>query len=179
MNTQDSKPARAAAAPTAPARLPVEEQDRVRKPKVRAASTAMATTRSLKEWEGLPESSLTCSDRRPSSAASRSARTSGARPGFRVGSSSTFAGTGSSGMWSGVVAHRQRPGRDLLAVDRRVDGGDLWRAGADRSGGLRAEVVALAALPAGQRGGGAEGPGGGGCGFGGGNRHGEASPLIF
>ena len=52
-------PARAAAAPTAPARLPVEEQERVVKPKARAASTAMATTRSLKECVGLPESSLT------------------------------------------------------------------------------------------------------------------------
>src|SRR5690606_2007820 len=57
--------------------------------------------------------------------------------------------------------------------------GDLQRAETELAGELRAEVVALAALPAGQRGGGAEGPGGGGGGFGGGNRHGEASPLIF
>ena len=41
MNTQERKPARAAAAPTAPARLPVEEQERVVKPKARAASTAI------------------------------------------------------------------------------------------------------------------------------------------
>jgi len=43
MNTQESRPARAAAAATAPARLPVEEHERVVKPKVRAASSAMAT----------------------------------------------------------------------------------------------------------------------------------------
>src|SRR4051812_7626403 len=98
MKTQERSPARAAAAPTAPARLPVEEQDSVVKPKARAASRAQATTRSLKEWVGLAESSLTYSSPvTPSSAASRSARTSGVQPGFRFGRSATVAGTGSSG----------------------------------------------------------------------------------
>ena len=98
MKTQERKPARAAAAPTAPARLPVEEQERVVKPKARAASTAMATTRSLKEWVGLPESSLTCSAPvTPSSRASRSALTSWVKPGLMLGFAATSAGTGSSG----------------------------------------------------------------------------------
>src|SRR5690606_34802638 len=97
-NTQERKPARAAAAPTAPARLPVEEQDRVVKPKARAASRAWATTRSLKEWVGLPESSLTNSPPvTPSSRARLSALTSGVQPGLRFGLPATSAGTGSSG----------------------------------------------------------------------------------
>src|SRR5690349_1562243 len=95
MNTQESRPALAAAAVTAPARLPVEEQDRVWKPKLRAASSAIETTRSLKEWVGLPESSLTCSERSPSSAASLSAFTSLVQPAWRLGLAATSAGTGS------------------------------------------------------------------------------------
>lgn len=99
MNTQERKPARAAAAPTAPARLPVEEQERVVKPKARAASMAWATTRSLKEWVGLPESSLTKSlpGATPISRARLSAWTSLVQPGFRFGLSATSAGTGSRG----------------------------------------------------------------------------------
>lgn len=98
MNTQERKPARAAAAPTAPARLPVEEQERVVNPKARAASTAMATTRSLKECVGLPESSLTYRPPvTPSSRARLSALTSFVKPGLMLGLSATSEGTGSSG----------------------------------------------------------------------------------
>lgn len=95
MNTQASSPARAAAAVTAPARLPVEEQESVWKPKLRAASTAMATTRSLKEWVGLPESSFTYRDFRPSACPRLPALTSLVQPGFMLGLVATSAGTGS------------------------------------------------------------------------------------
>ncbi len=99
MNTQERNPARAAAAPTAPARLPVEEQESVVKPKARAASRAWATTRSLKECVGLPESSLTNSlpASTPSSAARLSAWTSWVQPGLMFGLPATSAGTGSRG----------------------------------------------------------------------------------
>src|SRR5690606_26291534 len=75
---------------------PVDEQESVRKPKARAASTAIATTRSLNEWVGLPESSFTYSERSPSSAASLSALTSFVQPGARLGFSATSGGTGRS-----------------------------------------------------------------------------------
>src|SRR5215467_11132287 len=52
MNTQASKPCWADCAATALARLPVEEQPTVEKPKRLAAASAVATTRSLKEREG-------------------------------------------------------------------------------------------------------------------------------
>src|SRR4051812_16470405 len=92
MNTHASSPARAAAAATAPARLPVDEHDSVWKPNVRAASSAIATTRSLKEWVGLPESSLTYRERSPSVAARLSALTSLVQPGCRLGWAATPAG---------------------------------------------------------------------------------------
>jgi len=74
--TTDLMPARAAAAATALARLPVDGQARTLKPISVAAASATATTRSLNEWVGLPLSSLIHSRRIPSSAASPSARTS-------------------------------------------------------------------------------------------------------
>src|SRR5437764_13662782 len=52
INTQASKPCCAACAATALAKLPVEEQPTVVKLKRRAAASAVATTRSLKESEG-------------------------------------------------------------------------------------------------------------------------------
>src|ERR1700730_13449152 len=52
MKTQASKPCCAACAATALARLPVEEQPTVWNPKRRAATNAVATTRSLKESDG-------------------------------------------------------------------------------------------------------------------------------
>ena len=74
--TTDLMPARAAAAATALARLPVDGQARTLNPISVAAASATATTRSLKEWVGLPLSSLIHRRRMPSSAASPSARTS-------------------------------------------------------------------------------------------------------
>ena len=52
-------PARAPAAATALARLPVDGQANTLLPSSRAADSATATTRSLNECVGLPESSLT------------------------------------------------------------------------------------------------------------------------
>jgi hypothetical protein len=104
MKTQDSSPARAEAAATAPARLPVEEQDSVWKPKLRAASRAIATTRSLKECVGFPESSFTYRARSPSSAARLSALTSLVQPGWRLGLDSTSPGTGSSARYRQMFA---------------------------------------------------------------------------
>src|SRR5690349_18284411 len=54
MNTHELRPARAAAAATALARLPVEAHESVVSPNWRAADSAIATTRSLNEWVGLP-----------------------------------------------------------------------------------------------------------------------------
>ena len=59
MNTTVLMPARAPAAATALARLPVEGQAKTLLPSSRAALRAQATTRSLKELVGLVESSLT------------------------------------------------------------------------------------------------------------------------
>src|SRR5437879_10041249 len=52
MKTQTSKPCCAACAATALARLPVEEQPTVSKPKRRATVSAVPTTRSLNDREG-------------------------------------------------------------------------------------------------------------------------------
>ena len=69
MKTTVRMPARAPAAATAFARLPVEGQANTFAPSSRAAESAIATTRSLKEWVGLPESSLTHRLRTPTSRA--------------------------------------------------------------------------------------------------------------
>ena len=74
--TTERMPARAAAAATALARLPVDGQASTLKPISVAAASATATTRSLNEWVGLPLSSLIHSRRMPSSAARPSARIS-------------------------------------------------------------------------------------------------------
>ena len=95
--TTERMPARAAAAATALARLPVEGQASTLKPICVAAASATATTRSLNEWVGLPLSSLIHSRRMPSSAARPSARTSLVKPGSVVGREAMSAGTGSSG----------------------------------------------------------------------------------
>ena len=87
ITTTEFWPARAAAAATALARLPVEAHAIVVSPSRRAADWATATTRSLNEWVGLPESSLTHSPPViPSSLARLSARTSLVNPGCRLGS---------------------------------------------------------------------------------------------
>ena len=94
MSTTPRMPARAAAAATALARFPVDGQASTEKPSSRAAANATATTRSLKEWVGLPESSLTHSDRMPSSRARLSALTRRVKPGSVFGMEATSAGTG-------------------------------------------------------------------------------------
>jgi hypothetical protein len=96
MRTTERMPARAAAAATALARLPVDGQASVVKPSSRAAASATATTRSLNEWVGFALSSLTHSARSPSSRPRLCARTSGVQPGSRLGMSRTVLGTGSS-----------------------------------------------------------------------------------
>src|SRR5688572_25294759 len=79
-NTKLARPVRAAAAATALARLPVDAQAAVLKPKSRALPSATATTRSLNEFVGFRVSSLSQSSPRPSSAPSRSARINGVHP---------------------------------------------------------------------------------------------------
>ena len=85
ISTTESQPARAAAAATALARLPVDGQASTVKPSSRAAARATATTRSLNECVGLPVSSFTHSERTPRAAASRSALIRRVRPGSVLG----------------------------------------------------------------------------------------------
>ena len=85
MKTMLGAPARAACAATELARLPVEAQAKRLKPSPRAAVRATETTRSLNEWVGLAESSLTYSGAvRPTAAARAGAATSGVMPGSRL-----------------------------------------------------------------------------------------------
>ncbi len=95
MSTTDRMPARAAAAATAFARLPVDGQARTLKPSSTAAARATATTRSLKEWVGLARSSLTHRLRIPSSRPSCSACTRRVQPGSVLGVLATSGATGS------------------------------------------------------------------------------------
>ena len=95
ISTTDRMPARAAAAATALARLPVDGQASTVKPSSRAAASATATTRSLNEWVGFPRSSLIHSSRMPSALASSAALVSFVQPGSRFGVAATSAGTGS------------------------------------------------------------------------------------
>ena len=97
MNTTVFIPARAPAAATALARLPVEGQAKTFMSSSRAADSAIATTRSLKEWVGLPESSLTQRFFRPSSRPRLCALSSRVKPGSMFGLEAMSAGTGSSG----------------------------------------------------------------------------------
>ena len=96
MKTTVLIPARAPAAATALARLPVHGQANTLAPSSRAARRAHATTRSLKELVGLVESSLTQRRSRPSSRARLSARSSRVKPGSVLGLSAMSDGTGSS-----------------------------------------------------------------------------------
>ena len=98
MKTTVLMPARAPAAATALARLPVEGQAKTLAPSSRAALSAQATTRSLKELVGLVESSLTQRLVRPSSRPRLSARSSRVKPGSVLGLCSMSAGTGSSAL---------------------------------------------------------------------------------
>ena len=97
MNTTVFMPARAPAAATALARLPVEGQAKTLLPNSRAADSAIATTRSLKECVGLPESSLTQRLFMPSSRPRLPALISRVKPGSMFGLAVMSAGTGSSG----------------------------------------------------------------------------------
>ena len=83
MKTMARIPARAACAETALARLPVDAQASVSNPSWRARLLATATTRSLKDHEGLQVSFLIQSSRIPSSRARLSARSSGVKPTLR------------------------------------------------------------------------------------------------
>jgi hypothetical protein len=98
MNTTVLMPARAPAAATAFARLPVEGQANTFAPSSVAALRAQATTRSLKEFVGLVESSFTQSLASPSSLARFSAASRRVNPGSVLGLSSMSAGTGSSAL---------------------------------------------------------------------------------
>src|SRR3954451_25476342 len=99
MNTIDRIAALAALAATALARLHVDAHAATLKPSSRALARATDTTRSLKEPVGLSVSFLIHSSPSPSSAASRSARTSGVKPAPR-----STAPTGDAGSRS---AYRQ------------------------------------------------------------------------
>ncbi len=182
MTTTDFWPARAAAAATALARLPVEAQAMVPRPSRRAALCATATTRSLNECVGLPLSSLTHSvPVMPSARARLSARTRRVRPGLRLGSSPAYAATGQQAR---VAPDVLRTGLDALArhVDEVV--ADLEGAEALDARVGRTEAVGGAALATGETRGRAE-VGHGRCSVeirGGGDvgrRHGEAFLLIF
>src|SRR5436190_20678863 len=97
MNTHDLMPARAAAAATALARLPVDAHAIVVKPSARAAASATVTTRSLNECVGLPLSSFThnAPGFMPIALARLSARCSRVIPAARLGWSAASDGTGS------------------------------------------------------------------------------------
>ena len=97
MKTTVLIPARAPAAATAFARLPVLGQAKTFAPNSRAALRAQATTRSLKELVGFVESSFTQSVSSPSSRARLSARRRRVKPGSVFGLSVMSVGTGSSG----------------------------------------------------------------------------------
>ncbi len=89
-------PARAPAAATALARLPVDGQANTLAPSSRAALSATATTRSLNECVGLPESSLTHSLRSPMAPARLPASIRRVKPGSVFGDEVMSAGTGRS-----------------------------------------------------------------------------------
>ena len=96
MNTTVLIPARAPAAATALARLPVDGQANTLLWNSRAALSAQATTRSLKEFVGLVESSLTQRLSMPSSRPRLFALSSRVKPGSMFGLCSMSVGTGSS-----------------------------------------------------------------------------------
>ena len=95
MSTTERMPARAAAAATALARLPVDGQASTLKPSSIAAASATPTTRSLNECVGLDALILDPQLAHPEVLASWSARTSRVQPGSRFGLLATSGGTGS------------------------------------------------------------------------------------
>ena len=128
-------PIRAACAATELARFPVEAQAIRLKPSSRAAVMATETTRSLNEWVGLAESSLTHSGAvKPSRSASRSARISGVMP------------VCESTRVRRVLADRQQPG---VAPDRLRAGGDAGPVDPGQPVGVVADLQRAEALEAG------------------------------
>src|SRR4051812_20002853 len=98
MNTIDGTLARAAWAATELARLPVDAHANRVNPKPCAAVRAVDTTRSLNEWVGLAESSLThTGPRRPRASPRASERISGVQPGSRLTREAGSCPTGSRG----------------------------------------------------------------------------------
>ena len=93
MNTKLRIPARAAWAATELARLPVDAQAATLKPSSRALVIATEVTRSLNEPVGFIVSFFSHSSPSPSSAARRSARTSGVQPAPRSTAPSAWAGS--------------------------------------------------------------------------------------
>ena len=75
----------------------MEGQAKTFMPSSRAADSAMATTRSLNEWVGLPESSFTHRLRMPRARPRLSALSSLVKPGSMLGLEAMSVGTGSSG----------------------------------------------------------------------------------
>ena len=116
MRTIEPIPARAAWAATELARLPVEAQAATLKPSWRALVRATETTRSLNDPVGLAVSFLIHSSPSPSSAASRSARTSGVNPAPR--STGAASSTGSRSPYRQMV---RGPGLDPRAGHGRRD----------------------------------------------------------
>ncbi len=116
MRTTESIPARAAWAATELARLPVEAQAATLKPSWRALVRATETTRSLNEPVGLAVSSLIHSSPKPSSAASRSARTSGVKPAPRSTGRVVV-----DGEQVAVAPDGAGPGLDPVPADARRD----------------------------------------------------------
>ncbi len=158
MNTQERKPARAAAAPTAPARLPVEEQDRVVKPKARAASTAMADDAVL---EGVRRVAGVVLDVQTAGDAQLAGEVVGldqlGEAGVQVRLVRDVGGDGQQRRVApDVVGAGLDPLPQALRVAARQVVGDFERPETLLAGEDRAEREALAALAAGQRGGGAE-----------------------
>ncbi len=154
MKTTVLMPARAPAAATALARLPVEGHAKVVAPSSRAALSAHATTRSLKELVGLRGVVLhpQLGDAQLAAEVVGRQETGEARLGVGAGLD--------------VVRHRQqrlvapdvaRTGLDLLAGDRREVVGDLQRAEALGARVERAQVDPMTTLATGQRGGVPEG----------------------
>src|SRR6266436_2368333 len=127
------RPARAACAATALAKLPVDAQPIVSSPKAAAALIAVATTRSLKDSDGCETASfLTQTWATPSRAASRGASTSGAPR--------------SRHAWAvhGLHRRRDRAGPDTARRSRR----GLGRTGFHRRG---TPAAGAAMPPVGQR----------------------------
>src|SRR5215813_8233688 len=118
MKTQAAKPCCADCAATAFARLPVDEQPTVLKPKRPAAASAVATTRSLKDREGKQTASfLKYRFRRPQRLARCRERTSGVPPALLGAANPSGSGRNSKyrHMWNSRPASLS-----FDAIDRRV-----------------------------------------------------------